>query len=72
MLVAFWIHLCQRLLFVSDGATGAQACDTPHVMILSDTAKYYQYQDYLESFFGAHYTGFVLLSDKKDKQYNRQ
>lgn len=68
MLVVCWIHLFQRLLFVSDGATAAQFCDMPRVMILSDTAKHYLCQDYLESFFYAHCTGFALLSNIKDKQ----
>ena len=66
MLVACWIHLCQTLLFVSDGATAAQFCDMPHVMILSDTTKHYQCQDYLESFFFAHCTGFAQLSDRNN------
>ena len=66
MLAACWIHLYQRLLFVSDGATEAQFCDMLHVMILSDIAKYYQCQDCLESFFCAHCTEFVLLSDRNN------
>ena len=51
------------LLFASDGATEAQFCDTPHAMILSDTAKYYQCQDCLEPSFCVHCTTSALLAN---------
>ena len=70
MLAACWIHLYQRLLFVSDDATEAQFCDMPHVMILSDKANYYRCQDCLEPFFCAHCIEFALLSERNNTMDN--